>query len=80
MIEYKAVLIVGHFIVSIFNIQLGQPIFQFFPMDDMAACEEQIQYHQIIDGVAIDGEWKMYKEAQCMTREEFEAALAAARG
>lgn len=76
--EYNAVLIVVYFVVSVFNIQLGAPVVQQLPYGSLEDCQ---QHAQMIEGqeTAIDLEWKVYSRAQCMTRDEYEAALAAAQ-
>lgn len=35
MPDFNAVMIIGHFVVSIFQIPLGQPLYQFMPFPSM---------------------------------------------
>lgn len=63
--EYGAVLIIGHFIVSIFQVPLGQPLWQFVPYPSMEICQSQIQYHVLPQqGFPLSTEYKMYKTAE----------------
>ena len=77
MPDFNAVLILGHFVVSIFNVPLGQPLYQFIPFPNMEVCQQYTQYHAIPQGYQLSMEYKIYKNAECMTREDFEAAMAA---
>lgn len=71
---YNAMLIVGHFIVSVFQYPLGQPVFQFHPYPNMEICE---QYKRVNEGTfPINGEYQMVKQAQCMTKEDYDRAVA----
>mgnify|MGYP000101630387 FL=1 len=74
--EYNAVLIVVYFVVSVFNVQLGMPVVQKLPYasyDDCMAHAAMIENQQ----TPIDLEWTVFSRAQCMTREEYDAAVAA---
>lgn len=78
--EFNAVMIIGHFVVSIFNVPLGQPLYQFVPFPNMSICQEHVQYQQTSDnGHTMSLEYKLYKNAQCITREEFEKQMEAQR-
>lgn len=75
--EFNAVMIIGHFVVSIFNIPLGQPLYQFVPFPNMEICQEHVQYQKTQDsGHTMSLEYKMYKNAQCITKEQFEEQMA----
>jgi len=70
-----AILIVGHFIVSVFQFQLGNPVFQFVPYPNMEICH---QYVEKVQGqFPISTEYTLIKQAQCMTETDFAAAMAA---
>lgn len=77
MIDYGAVLIVGHFVISAFNVPLGNPFYQFIPYPSMEVCEQYAQYEAVPDGYPVSIEYKLYKTAECMTKEDFQAAIAA---
>ena len=73
MPDFNAVMIIGHFVVSIFNVPLGQPLYQFVPFPNMQICQEHVQYQMTQEGGhTMSLEYKMYKNAQCVTKEEFE--------
>lgn len=81
MPDFNAVMIIGHFVSSIFNVPLGQPLYQFVPYPSMEVCQEYVQYQQTTEnGHIMSLEYKMYKNAQCITKEEFEAQMARRRG
>jgi hypothetical protein len=74
--EYNAVLLVIYFVGSIFNVQLGAPLVQELPyqsIEDCMAHAAMIENQQ----TQIDLEWTVFSRAQCMTREEYDAAVAA---
>lgn len=76
MPEFSAVMVIGHFVVSIFQIPLGQPLYQFMPFPSMDRCQEYIQYVETQPaGFTLDLEYKMFKTGQCVTREEFERQM-----
>ena len=76
MPDFNAVMIVGHFVVSIFQIPLGQPLYQFMPFPSMDRCQEYVQYVVTPPaGFTMDLEYKMYKTAQCVTKEEFQRQM-----
>jgi hypothetical protein len=65
-----AVLMIGHFIVSIFNVQLGAPVIYTMPFETMEQCEF---YSKLLPtDVKIDLEWKHITRYQCFTIEEFQ--------
>jgi len=35
-----AVLVIGHFVISIFNVPLGNPVIYSLPFSDMKTCEQ----------------------------------------
>ena len=76
MPDFGAVLILGHFVVSIFNVPLGQPFYQFIPYPNMEVCQQYTQYHNTgPQGFQMSMEYKMLKSAQCMDRATFEAEM-----
>jgi len=76
MPDFNAVMIIGHFVVSIFQIPLGQPLYQFMPFPSMDRCQEYVQYAVTQPaGFTMDLEYKMYKTAQCVTKEEFQRQM-----
>jgi hypothetical protein len=76
MPDFNAVMIIGHFVVSIFQIPLGQPLYQFMPFPSMDRCQEYIQYVVTPPaGFTMDLEYKMYKTAECITKEEFQRQM-----
>lgn len=77
MPDFGAVLILGHFVISIFNVPLGQPFYQFIPYPNMEICQQYTQYHNTgPQGFQMSMEYKMLKSAQCMDRATFEAEMA----
>lgn len=74
--DFTAVMVIGHFVVSVFNVPLGNPMYQFVPFPNMELCQQYTQY-QVTQpqGYQLSIEYKMYKTAQCVTREEFEAQM-----
>lgn len=77
MPDFNAVLILGHFVVSVFQVPLGQPMYQFIPFPSMEICQQYAQYHQTPQtGHKMSIEYNMYKSANCITREVFEAEMA----
>jgi hypothetical protein len=74
--EYGAVLIIGHFVISIFQVPLGQPFWQFVPYPNMEICQQQAQYQATPQqGFMMSTEHRFIKTTQCVTREEFEAEM-----
>jgi hypothetical protein len=68
-----AVLMIGHFIVSIFNVQLGQPVIYSMPFDSMKSCE---YYANMMPKEAkIDIEWKHITRSQCFTTAQFKKMM-----
>ena len=64
-----AVMMIGHFIVSIFNIQLGVPVIYTMPFETMEQCEF---YGELLPtDMQIDLEWKHSTRFQCFTITEF---------
>ena len=74
--EFNAVLIMVYFIVSVFNVQLGQPVVMTLPYQSLEDCKA---HADMIEGgqMQIDIEWMVYSRSQCMTRAEYEAMVAA---
>lgn len=80
MPDFGAVLILGHMVVSIFQVPLGQPFYQFIPYPNMEVCQEHVQYHSTGNqGFQMSMEYKMLKSAQCIDRATFEAEMARQR-
>lgn len=78
MIDYGAVLIIGHFIVSVFNVPLGNPLYQFIPYPSIEICEQYKGYHTLpAGGYSMSIEYKMHIQLECMTKDDFLAALEA---
>ena len=76
MPEFSAVMVIGHFIVSVFQVPLGQPLYQFVPFPSMEKCEEYVQYMVTPPtGHTMSLEYKMWKSAQCVTKEEFKKQM-----
>jgi hypothetical protein len=73
--EYNAVLVVVYFIVSVFNVQLGAPIIQHIPYTSLEDCKAHAQMLEN-QKTQIDIEWTVYSRSQCMTRQEYDAAVA----
>ena len=65
-----AVLMIGHFIVSIFNVQLGAPVIYTMPFETMEQCEF---YGELLPtDMQIDLEWKHSTRFQCFTIAQFQ--------
>jgi len=64
-----AVLMIGHFIVSIFNVQLGAPVIYTLPFETMEQCE--FYGEQLPTDMQIDIEWKHSTRYECFTIEKF---------
>ena len=65
-----AVLMIGHFIVSIFNIQLGAPVIYTMPFETMEQC--QFYGEQLPTDMQIDIEWKHSTRFECFTIAQFQ--------
>jgi hypothetical protein len=65
-----AVLMIGHFIVSIFNVQLGAPVIYTMPFETMEQC--QFYGEQLPKDMQIDIEWKHSTRYQCYTLAQFQ--------
>ncbi len=76
MPDFNAVMVIGHFVVSIFQVPLGQPLYQFVPYPSMDRCQEYTQYVLTPRaGHTMNLEYKMYKTAECVTKEEFQRQM-----
>ena len=51
-----AVLVIGHFVISIFNVPLGNPVIYSLPFSDMKTCEHYAEYLPK-DPIKLDIEW-----------------------
>ena len=67
--ESQAVLLVAHYIVSLFNVQLGNPVMKPYPYPTMAVCQEYAGYMQGQE--KLDLEWMLVTRTQCITMAEF---------
>ena len=66
-----AVLMVGHFVISIFNVPLGQPVIVTLPMATMEMCEK---YAELITATTkLDIEYTLVTKTQCYTYDDFMA-------
>lgn len=68
-----AILIVGHFIVSVFQFSLGNPVFQFTGYPTMEVCKMYAE--QIKGEFPINEEYKMIKQTTCMTKADYDKAI-----
>ena len=64
-----AMLVVGHFIVSIFQYQLGNPVFQKMAYPTMEICEQYAAQER--GEFQLDNEFKLIKQASCITIEDW---------
>jgi len=65
-----AVLMIGHFIVSIFNVQLGAPVIYTMPFETMEQCK--FYGEQLPKDMQIDIEWKHSTRFECFTIAQFQ--------
>ena len=64
-----AVLMIGHFVISIFNVPLGQPVITTLPMETMEMCEK---YAGLIEATTkLDIEYSLVTRVRCYTYDEF---------
>ena len=71
---FGAILIIGHFVVSVFQFSLGNPVYQFVGYPSMEICQ---QYAAQLQGqFPINTEYSLVKRTQCMTKEDYDAAIA----
>ena len=61
---------IGHFIVSIFNVQLGAPVIYTMPFETMEQC--QFYGEQLPTDMQIDIEWKHSTRFECFTIAQFQ--------
>jgi hypothetical protein len=69
-----AVLMIGHFVISIFNVQLGNPVIYSLPFTTMEQCQ-QYQTYMPQQPVKIDLEWNHTTKSQCFTKAEFQKMM-----
>ena len=69
-----AVLMVGHFVVSIFQVQLGNPIIYSLPFVTMEQCEKYKNYMPA-EPVKMNLEWNHITRTQCFTQDQFKAMM-----
>ena len=74
-----AVLMIGHFIVSIFQVQLGNPVIYSLPFKTMEQCEVYNGYMPK-QPIQLDLEWTHHTRSQCFTAEEFRKMMARQQG
>ena len=68
-----AVIMVGHFIVSIFGVQLGNPVIYSLPFKTMEQCATYQTY--LPKQVQLDLEWTHNTKSQCFTAVKFQAMM-----
>ncbi len=67
----EAVLVVMHFVVSIFGNTIGNPIYNYLPFPNQILCQ---QYGQQMQGIfSLDSEYTLAIKTQCVTKEEYDA-------
>jgi hypothetical protein len=69
-----AVLMIGHFVVSIFQVQLGNPVIYSLPFATMEQCETYKNYMPQ-QPIQLDIEWQHHTKTQCFTQEEFKRMM-----
>jgi len=69
-----AVLMIGHFVVSIFGVPLGNPVIYTLPFADMEQCQFYAQ-QMPTQPVKIDLEWQHMTRTQCYTGAEFQKLM-----
>jgi len=74
MEQVGAVLMIGHFIVSIFNVQLGNPVIYSLPFSTMEQCEVYNNYMPK-EPIKLDLEWQHHTRSQCFTAEQFKEMM-----
>jgi hypothetical protein len=74
-----AVLMIGHFVVSIFNVQLGNPVIYSLPFATMEQCEVYNNYMPK-EPIQIDLEWKHHTRTQCFTSDQFKKMMERQQG
>lgn len=67
--EYNAVLVVGMYIVSIFNVPLGSPAVLQLPYKSLEDCMFHAQMYKGAKA-QIDLEWTVVSKATCLTKEQ----------
>lgn len=67
--EPQAVLLVAHFVMSIFNVQLGNPVMKPYPMPTMEVCQNYAGWMQAQD--KLDLEYVLVTRTECVTIEQF---------
>jgi len=65
----EAVLLIAQVVVSLFNVQLGNPVYSPYPFPKMEICE---YYADLMQGTAkLDMEYMLITRAECVTVDEF---------
>jgi len=71
----ESVLLVVQVVVSLFNIQLGNPVYQQYPMEKMEQCQF---YADLMKGKdKLDIEYMLITQTKCVTTAEYKEMLAA---
>ena len=66
----NAVLVVAHFVISIFGTQIGDPAIQYIAYPTIDVC---LQYAQFTKAqIQLNSEYVLVKQTQCVTMEEFQ--------
>ena len=71
-----AVLVIGHFVISIFNVPLGNPVIYSLPFSDMKTCEQYAEYLPP-EPIKLNIEWNHSTKSQCMTTGQFKKIMEA---
>jgi len=69
-----AVLMIGHFVVSLFQVQLGNPVIYSLPFTTMEQCEKYKNYMPQ-QPIQLDIEWQHITKTQCFTSYEFKKMM-----
>ena len=74
MIEAQAVLLVAHFVVSLFGMQLGTPVMLSYPYPTMEVCA--LYESQMKGEYPLDLEYRLITRTECVTIERFKEMTA----
>ena len=69
-----AVLMIGHFVISIFSVQLGNPVIYSLPFTTMEQCQQYQQYMPQ-QPIKMDLEWSHTTKSQCFTADQFKKMM-----
>ena len=73
MVEAKVVLLVVHYVVSLFGMQLGMPIYQAYPYPTMEICE--VYKKEMTGEWQLDLEYRLVTRTDCVTKERYEKMI-----